>query len=584
MNNHPDMSKKIVNANIDVSNIIPNRTVKGIMLDTLLNLSDILSEYCGPYAKYCILAPQVHAVGEPTFTSDGINIIKAIEYANPLQEFVKSMVVYIGKRIDTAGADGTTSSMKVVILALHYLISNIDDSVTINDLKKAYSSFSKKFKKALDSYTFTVEDLGDYEDMDTHPVYTQALTSSKGNTELARVIWELFKHTPQNATNFVSFERSQVETDKTYSLRIDTNEYECVANPLTKNILRGADGMSLDEHECKVLVFNNIIMPGTPDWNAVMQHVEQALESNEHLIILHKIGMPNDTMNYFQSLMMNAEKHNISFFTIQTDNDQFNDIVNIILLAGRTPVDQNDLRCNPIKATVKYENSQLVFNDFVAEESNDGICGLVDNPNYPTYNRVLELMAGTIEHTVQDTRNPLAGETARNLQRLFNKLYQSYRPVIVVGGTAYDNHEATDVCIDALGAARNIIRHGYTMGAMTSFEAALNSIVCDNNIEELIVSAFSDAIIDLQVAIIDKAPESIHDIANSLKGEPCVDELKVFDVTKGLYTDSIIQPANIDKEIIERFGEVALKFIKTDMVLIPHSVYKPERVEGNDGN
>ena len=600
MSEQPDTSRKVVNANIGISNIIPEDDIRTTMVDTLSQLLEVLKSHCGPYAKNAILAPQSFIIGEPTFTTDGINIIKSIEYANPLQEFVKSLVVHIGSRIDSVGADGTTSSMAIMIMATKTLMDVLStwDNVTQHDLKTDYSEFVELVLEELDKLIIHFEDLSwDEEDMKYHPAYLQALTSSKGDEELAKISWELFKNTPKKAWDHVIFQRSVVETEEKYALEIDDSDYSMKCNPFTKSVLRGADGMSVDKQDTKLYIFNQVVMVDGIYWDMFNKIITDARESKESVtIILKSNNIPTQLQLYLDEVMMNSSDHNIHIFTVNIDNEQINDINNIILLAGQSPAIQRVRYSDTIECSIEYVGGILYMYGFVpVEDDGTGICAMVDmEDEYPVYNQVIDAIPGYIDSIRSDTRDPGADRKARELQHYYNKLILTKRATVIVGGTAYDNHESVDICIDALGATRNTLLHGHTIGGMSSLEAALiNLMQCKSgemtSLQCVFANVFLDAIEILKQTIVDNAPYRIKLIHNDSSedrvfkaGERIlIEDVKLLDVISGDYTNKIIQPATIDKEIIKRFGEVTLKFVMSNKVMIPHSVYKPG-VESKD--
>ena len=594
MSEQPDTSRKVVNSNIGISNIIPETDIKTTMMDTLTQLLDVLKTHCGPYAKNAILAPQTFIMGEPIFTTDGINIVKSIEYANPLQEFVKSMVVHIGSRIDSVGADGTTSSMSIMIMAMKKLMDVLSawDNVTQHELKTEYNGFVDLVLEELDKLIIHFEDLSwDKEDMKYHPAYLQALTSSKGDEELAKISWELFKGTPKKAWDHVIFERSVVETDTKYSLEIDDSDYSMRCNPFTKSVLRGADGMSVDKQETKLYIFNQAVMVDGVYWDSFSTIIESAKETGDSVtIILKNNNIPTQLQLYLDDVMIKASEHNINIFTVNIDNEQINDVNNMILLAGRSPAVLRSQYAEPISCTIEYVSGSLYVEGLVpVEDDGTGICAMVGmEEEYPVYNQIIEAIPGYIESIRSDTRDPGADRKARELQHYYNKLLLTKRATVIVGGTAYDNHESVDICIDALGATRNTLLYGYTIGGMSSLEVALiNLIQCKSremtSLQCVFANAFLDAIDTLKQTIVDNAPYRIRLIHKDSSEDRVfkdgkripIEDVKLLDVISGDYTNKIIQPATIDKEIIKRFGEVALKFVMSNKVMIPHSVYKP---------
>ena len=131
MSNEP---KNLVNANIGITNIIEHDEIRSTMMETFIELAEKLKKHCGPFSGTAILTNPDDMMAEPVFTKDGINIVNAISYAAPMQDFVRKQLAYMGARIDRSAGDGTTSSM--IIMA--YTMSNLLNFISSKCKEKTY--------------------------------------------------------------------------------------------------------------------------------------------------------------------------------------------------------------------------------------------------------------------------------------------------------------------------------------------------------------------------------------------------------------------------------------------------------------
>ncbi len=572
----PDMSKKILNLNIGVNNIIPKKDVKTIMIDTLQSMSDILANHCGPYAKNAMLAPQVHMGGNPKFTMDGINIISSIEYANPLQDIMQKILVHIGTRIDLAGKDGTTSSMMIIINALKYMISNLPSHVTYGELVSSYNAFTKEVLMRIDEYALKL-DLSNPE-LIYDAAYNQALTSSHNNERLSRTVAELFSSTAKESWSYVSFERSAYETDTVYELKVDTDNYKLKCNPMNQRMIDGADGISSKEITGDLYVMSDSIVDNAIGFKMLQTEVLKAVEENKALTIVCPTQCSVSVREWFEGALHDYERHKVKIYmaSLEGMHQQHTDFKALKLMSGKhydSPAQQYEATPN---ITTKFVDGYLSINGFY-ESTDSGLCPFVDNEEYYMYNEMMRAIGVNITNLQNSKHTEGVNEKLLILQSLYNRMLLDKTPRILIGGMAYDNTEAVDVCIDTLGATRTALLKGRTYGGMWTLRRAVSSVdnSSDNALIELCKNAFLHAISILHQATIAQATTQVKD-KSKLAGLSYEADEGCFDVATGQFNKNITQPIEIDKEVIRRFGDVAIKYVMTDKVIVPHSVYKPD--------
>jgi hypothetical protein len=132
------------------------------------------------------------------------------------------------------------------------------------------------------------------------------------------------------------------------------------------------------------------------------------------------------------------------------------------------------------------------------------------------------------------------------LKRMYNKLALRRHMYIKIGGAAYDNATAIDELIDVLGATRCSLQHGCVRGGMKTLKKIVNKLLADAE---------------------NTKDKKYYLLCNSL-----LSVLNEFHATlKELVTDvdyDVIQSKCVDINFVERFGELVLKLIATDKIII----------------
>ena len=137
-------TKAVIDANKGVTNVLESETIHTDLANVYDKIYNTLKAHFGPYSKFAVLIDPSDVLADPVFTTDGINIVRAIEFASPMEEEVKKMVAYIGTRMETAVGDGTTSAMMFTCAVLKklmtHLYSNEYEHFSLNELRREYDN------------------------------------------------------------------------------------------------------------------------------------------------------------------------------------------------------------------------------------------------------------------------------------------------------------------------------------------------------------------------------------------------------------------------------------------------------------
>jgi len=196
--------------------------------------------------------------------------------------------------------------------------------------------------------------------------------------------------------------------------------------------------------------------------------------------------------------------------------------------------------------------------------------------------------------------------------RMYAKLRYPCSPIMQIGGHALDNIALVDVVDDCIRAASKALENGVVYGNNRSLFHALQSFSLDrkdpkNLVRAWLLTAMIHSLIDIVLAARDRMyPGKFRKTIKKLKDNDFVtqwfgtnaDVLK-FDPTKTpldqfkklplkvyesmnleefsckaiVENPLIVQPANADISMLERFGEVALKYVLTERVIVKGAAY-----------
>lgn len=606
-----NIGRPIVNANIGVTNVIESEDIYSIMLDTFLDVVRILSDHCGPYGKFAMITSATNRIAEPVFTKDGIGIVRALEYMSVMQEYVRNTLMYMGSRIESAAGDGTTSSMIICAQGMYTLLKLLLNSKHVysyTDLEREYKIFVKGVENNIKQRAYTIDKLLEgvegEEDRETiiyRAAYAQAYTSSHGNDALSHAVAKLFASTPKEAWNYLYIEKAKYESDKQYDIVVDESQYTCnnvrifPGTALTDNM--GTARYSRENTRiflCGVPpCVDDTYIEGHEIYKTIASSIACKTDECDDVFICSK-DIDANTLNQLNLLFNKHADSKTVLFLVDTSDPRLNDIVCMKVL-------NNDMRIiTSFNGKYSFEGSDLKITEGLYEKTSSKLNPMVGDKNYPMLNEMLDNIDKIINQIKSQTANRTLNEQVANLQKLRLKLLVSKRTYFRIGGAAYDVAAATDVVMDAILAVKNSLTKGFCLGGNKDLFMACVDWSEANPIEDPVDkelhSIFAEAIRSGILTVFESAvkwfpedtrPEFYPNISQNIVGhesipmeERCttIQELKSH-LDETVFIVPIIQPMNADIEIVKRFGELALKFVRTARIITPGGLVTNEKID-----
>lgn len=629
----PSGDKMILDANRGITNIVDNKTIKNDLLKVTDYLFNVLKDHYGPYSSFAALDSS-RILHDTTFTKDGIGIIRAIEFASPQEEWVRKTLAFIGTKMEAVVGDGTTSAMMFTCAMIKHMVARLDmiKPVTLNQMREAFQEMLDHIKLRVDS-NISVKPFKVTEDGDTivdtelvkQIAYRQVYTSSHGDQELTDALSEVFVHTPKPLWDRMIWERSRMETGKRFTVDKSQGQYDMQTEVFSKSMLNKDFCTWYDAPTATLLVMNDAVRFGEEAWDIISKCAKEATKENPVVILCHKRWDEN-TYTEFLSLMKECQKNDrpVAVFNKDTDNPALNDYVSIQLLTDN-PIDHfkhgEVLIVNDVHVTFKAGRLTLDNLYQVPEEyKNNGRPErfMVYDGKHVEFNDYLEAVKTYADGMSKLNLTPQVREQQTAYYRMFSKLYYDSSYTLIIGGNTHDNLAGVDVADDAIRATA----HALTTGVVFSNNKTLYLILEQmRNIADNYPSKFSN----LCMWFVDCAMLALQDIAGclfeslypkhdnflyELLFDPSSSKYRYFinwwyhhavnllmytnkedadnqpvqfpfitvdtDIERLLDTDPdkiVVQPANSDISMLERFAEVALKFVLTDKIIVHNGAY-----------
>lgn len=545
--------KMVLNDNKDIRNILPDDQLKSTIIDTLKDIITLLSKHCGPDSQYAmIITGSGNSDFEPNiFTKDGIKILTHLEYVSPIQTYVKELIAYIGRRVDSAAKDGTTTSM---LFAANFLLElcdkfnasdsytldtqdddtstnsiiqysdeivNILKSTTTQDLDRLYLIYMNKVLKALDTQLkYTIDTF--IEDYEVRPdvaagiiAFIQALSSSGGNLNLAKVNFELFKNTPKELWNRITMVQSTIETKTPYSVQYQESQYKLHCNMLTE--IRNTDlGTRYVDHDVILFAYPDAIAVGTVVLDRVIDWIDSVDEDKAVAILAQAIDA--QLITYIEKKNATRVKPITAYANLEKvkyGSDSW-DIMAINAMAGKYSYSDRNESIRPIdidRHCILVKRLEMNFNylelfDFypVTDELSNLHPYYTDPQAFKPYTELIQNINKIIERDA--AAHVHNNQLIDSAYRVFTQMVCRRVPKLVIGGSTHENIANMVVAQDVIGATMSSITQGFIPGGILSVFTVLNTLDdidedCDTPHDSIIINTLHRIFISTLGNIID---------------------------------------------------------------------------------
>lgn len=574
-------------------NIVENEEFNKTIVTTLVDLLSVLADHCGPYKGTAILMDPINPLAEPVFTKDGINIVDSIRYKDPVRDFVRRQLAYMGKRIDRGAGDGTTSTMFLMANTIEFLLSHKQElsKYTTFDISDAWNELVSLVESQYKFYIDYAKNMKDKK-LIRYVAESQAYTSSHGDTELAKCIGDLFANTPREVWNNLVAQRAMFESDKKYNVTINTSEYtldNIVMFPKAGNEELGTV-LRLDNVDC--LIWYHVAI-GDDYQKPIFNLFEERAKSGEPLVVMCCNDIDVATQCYLSDLFEKYPKHKgcITFITVPFSDPLVNDLTaldRLLITAGKTrSIDQkmeaSEQPYDIVKLTIECKSDKCRILKGIFNKKTLGLNPFYKKKEYKGFNEYLD----KIQTVIDNEKSDITRKNTRHIEaftRVLYKLISTKDVVFTIGGSAYDNAAGRDIVMDALLATKCSLTQGFVAGRCVTLKHVLEQLIPYITIENVSGTASSRKY-TLVKLFIDALLNSISELNNEMDiptniresdspadiirlNDPSYEVPKTLDIALQEKKDyCIIQPAMTDLTFLKRFGELGLKFLTANSVI-----------------
>jgi len=567
-------------AHRDVTNTVSGKQMNDIIVHTCDNIIDVLSSHCGLYAKHAMLIIDqgMDSFNPSIFTKDGIDILNAIEYISPIQNYIKSIVGYVGTRVDSVAHDGTTTSMLLTAMLIRNIYANPIKSpdefvIEMNSLLEY-----------LEECKYTVESASEVLGLSKQKTvgqiaYIQTLITSKNDKLLADCMRTIFEATPDELFTYFSYRREPMETADTYGVYYPEEDAWLdivVSSNLRYNHALGTEYL---QEDMDLIVVEEPLITGYTEVDRLIKYLSTTTRPT--LVVYHTIEQ-DVTKKLFDC---NPDNQPIlaMFGKSQYGARAPIELKVLNAVAGVMPLHEaiedddfviKNVQCHIDRGSLRISNLYKCnehgvhewYNDEPLDEQYTGPDGI-----YVTrYNRLISEVRDLI-HRLENKHNADVRKELLMYTESLRTMIGGRLPILKLGGQTLDIRANESVVQDALGAITSSLTDGFVVDGNLKvlFKATDKSIYSEMEDLFKIIHNISTRELD---GILDETYFGKGIDIECRKGS----YVNTSDGTKvqqwGTAEDNdhvVIQPIKLYKELIKRLIELIPKFMITSRIIIP---------------
>ena len=635
-------ARTVVDTNIGITNVVDLQDPKAreLVVKSLDQCIELLKGQCGPSAGYAMVINNYRADEsfEPNiFTRDGIKTLRSVEFMSPLQKYVGELMTYIGGRVDDHAKDGTTTSILFSAALMKNLISahaGLDKfKLSVFNINLITKQVFEELLNKLGDFTYDIKKLAGLKEDETLSVedeakwagiiaFTQALSSSGGDVELAQAMKTIMEKSPSISWDSIDFHTSRMESKEPWIVEIPDYDYRLPCSIETKGVMNHAGASELLLKDVKVL------SAATPlsDASLVTERILSWLDTDDdsqHILIIGTT-VAGSLITRIKDMNQDPKRlHKVILIQhlpgSRLNGQPYNWDINVLnAISGTQTLSEADFEPITEKEVftadeVHWQSGFLYFKGIIPDADPNSLL----HPYFkdseiatPFYTETLN----TCRKMIEDNDNGHVHNY--NLRGVYinalNDLTCYHRPYLQLGGTTHDQLTNRFVATDVEGAILSSLKHGFVLNGpltviavceavrsdlVTKYQKLLDSDVVASLQVTGYINTLLDCIVNAMKVVVEPvfklctvaADEyvKVHDpkkYLNALDLNPQLRDIDTYlqEVAKlpdnvtnlsadGLRIGStypVFQPIAITTELLKRAQELLIKFMITNKIII----------------
>lgn len=526
----------VLDGSLGITNFVNKDKFYDTMEDAVDSFIRQLINVCGPFSRYSLLlrvdtrrTSDAHGseYDNRAFIKDGRYLTMFSEYVSPVQNYIKSMILYIGTQIDNICHDGTTTSMLFSCYMLKFLINTARKMDEIENpllatkttfaIEQAFSKCFETIKETMKKDAITISDIEEMgyskHDAAVMLAYIQSLTSSGGDKEVAKELSKFFRYMPECAWNDAIGNRLPATENKDKRIEAITNEYEIEVKAQHMGHLKlNYDNNNYYRNEDIDLL---VIPTGLPDADIATMELYRFIDESvdkDLVILVPNVGMGNSVIPTIQEKAY-KKKIDIIVMSYNVDirlNTNINWLVEAICAKANKPkfMVQEGIdieNCIIPHVTVLISRSFIKIDKLTPHDDREypenSHPALVYPDDYIHYTRFKHHLDREIELNTKFHRKDL---DVLNVLKSTNTFMHVVHPVIIkLGGLTTEAQAMIPVIEDCSGASMAVIEHGAYLNGIFRLANTAKSLFKTACLDEELFSPSLSEVFDVKMKNLD---------------------------------------------------------------------------------
>lgn len=281
-----------------IINVIKDKEFWEQLLNASEEINEFLYHYCGPFANNIdmkqIIADAAQLADEKLnlmdrFTKDGIGIISALSVNNPIQKMYLRWLTHIGRLVDSACHDGTTTAMlsfgNVVKHIASVMSKNLEDDSNLKNERnrvqfvKVLQAVIVDLLQVIENHKWTRDKVKEaltqegvkftHKELTYGIVFHQALLSSKGDVKLADKLGEYLSCYPDDLNGKMNLGNTRLETPEPYYLIERKGDYTFECASILPLFINNKKDYAVDYQDCDLITVTGGFLHNNPLVNII---------------------------------------------------------------------------------------------------------------------------------------------------------------------------------------------------------------------------------------------------------------------------------------------------------------------------
>lgn len=496
--------------NTNLSNLVDNKALKKVQLQTLERINFIISKTAGPYGSYTMI---MHQDQLTEYSKDGHKVLKNIKFFKPLEAAVHDELLGITEHVVKKVGDGTTTAVQLSYYIYKELCERTEkwesNGITPYQIISAFQKVVKTVSERIRAHAKPLE---------IEDIKQICLISTNGNEMVAEDISNIY-------SQFGSDVYIQLGTSNTESSILKTYDGIILNKGFSSPSFINTNKNTVDIYKPRIYYFSDPV--DTPEliqlfMTIFTKNIYEPYQNGSGAYVPTVIIMPSISQDVASSLndiekifyaydQANSKENKPPFCIITGINDRVDNIGDITTLCGCPLIKKYinpDVREEDIKkgsapnmenvtefygtcdmVTIDMEKMKIVNPKYMFNE-NAEVDEYGNRPFSSTYKSIISFLESQIEIESQDKNNI---NTLTVLKRRLHSLTANFVEYLVGGVSAADRDNVKDLVEDAILNCRSAAENGVGYGAGLEGLIASTDTTPDDPIEYEMSDIISDA-------------------------------------------------------------------------------------------